>query len=435
MQKRKSPTGPRNACSNCTKRPTKCDEQGTPCLQCLRRREAGTCARFRTRNATAPAALSRPQTSLSTSPSAFSSTTERNRPLELELMHRWSTRTWTCQAFTPKCQRYLTEQLPRAALGNSYLLNAIYAAAALGLSHSWAGTPSVTGKFIRAVREYASKAITDFRTQVTVLTSENIALLWYSSSLVASARFAMSAYYSKSIIDRICDHNDMALASHRALRNNIKLVCASSSPLAMRGCKCKSKGFDSTLLDALDDQTKVALALLSCVSDLVRVPAPSPTIPGSAVAEAPFANSVSLYQKAIGQTQYCFAEDLQRPRGYARTVFYGGGADLVQALRDRQPMAVFIFMYYGVLVHREGEDPGFWTPVSQGQEVVSETSELLLGSGIVDVPGVREGIAWTRSQVGLPALPGCPLPSYFVSSGIVDGEDTLEPSEAWIEYA
>jgi hypothetical protein len=88
-------------------------------------------------------------------------------------------------------------------------------------------------------------------------------------------------------------------------------------------------------------------------------------------------------------------------------------------------------LYWGVLVHRATKDPALWALVSEGQDVVAEASKLLLCSDIVAVPGVREGIAWTRSQVDLPPLPECPLPVELASSGIVNDAGTPESIEVW----
>jgi hypothetical protein len=365
-------------------------------------------------------------------------------------MHRWSTRSWLCQASTPECQPYLLGRLPRAALRNSYLLNAIFATAALDLSLSSDSNEalSASGMYTRAVQKYASRAITDFHTQVTTMTRENIDLVFYFSSLVGVVNFSMSAYKNMSITDRVCDYAHMALSSNRIVFENFELLMASSSPLST---VVRDFGVDLALLDALDPETKVALALLSSVSRQVRIPATSPAIPaiptGTVLAEEatlealgeqagaenkmPLVSDAYTYQLAIGQMKYCFAEDhAGRLKGYFHTVFAVAGAPFVNALRVREPMALFIFLYWGVLVHRATKDPALWALVSEGQDVVSEASKQLLCSDIAAVPGVREGIAWTRSQVGLPALPGCPLPVELASSGIVDSV-TPESMEVW----
>jgi hypothetical protein len=53
---------------------------------------------------------------------------------------------------------------------------------------------------------------------------------------------------------------------------------------------------------------------------------------------------------------------------------------------------------------------------------VAEVSQLLLKSRIVDIPGVREGIAWTRFQVDLEPLEGCELDLGMVGGYVETGE-------------
>ncbi len=65
-----------------------------------------------------------------------------------------------------------------------------------------------------------------------------------------------------------------------------------------------------------------------------------------------------------------------------------------------------------------------WALVSEGRDIVAESSTLLLSSDIKDIPGVREGIAWTRNEVDLFPLPGCPLPDMLTRSGITESFDT-----------
>ncbi|KAK0633896.1 hypothetical protein B0T14DRAFT_83614 [Immersiella caudata] len=451
MQKRKSHTKSRNGCRNCKRRHVKCDEQGPPCLQCVLRKETGTCALPIIRKGAAPSLPAPPSASLTPSPSSFSSTTNSDRLLELELMHRWSTRSWTCQASTPECQPYLLGRLTRAALSDSYLLNAILATAALDLSLSSKQHTalSASGRYVRAVQEFASRAVSDFRTQVTITTRENIDLVFYFSSLIGVINFAMSAYNGMSITDRVCEYASMALASNQIAFDNIGLLMASSSPLS---AVVQEFSVDLALLDALDPETKAATALLSSVSRQVRIPATSPTIPSATIlpeeallatpgeddlgndAEGTLAGSIFVYQLAIGQMKYCFAEDLQgRLKGYFHTVFAVAGHPFVNALQNREPMAVFVFMYWGVLVDRASKDPALWALGPEGQEVVSEASELLLRSDIADLPGVREGIAWARGQVDLPELPGCPLPAQLAGSGIISDVNDPESLEVWIK--
>ena len=344
-------------------------------------------------------------------------------------MHRWSTRSWTCQESTPACRAYLLERLPRAALRNGYLLHAILATAAVDLAVSYKdSSPRDSASYFRAALEYGGKAMSDFRTQVTTMTPENVDLVFYFSSLVGVVHLAAPAEEHVNIMDRVCEHADMTIKSGRIVAENMAWIMAGPSPVPT---VLRDYTVNLALMDELDPQTRAALELMSSVSRHVRVPPTSPTIQGSAILvrdmdhpvpqsreeQGPLARDFYVYRLAIGQTKYCYAEDLQTPqnklKGYFHTVFAVAGLDFSAAVRNREPMALFILMYWGVLVHRARRDTTLWVLVSEGRNIVAESSLLVFLSEILDVPGVREGIAWTRFQVGLPELPGCVLPPHL----------------------
>ncbi|KAK3292374.1 uncharacterized protein B0H64DRAFT_328347 [Chaetomium fimeti] len=453
MIKRKSHTKSRNGCRNCKKRHVKCDEQGPPCLHCIMRKEPETCTFPFLRQP--PASSSRPSSvvppppavvtppavavALPTLPPSSSSSsspvlTENNRILELELMHRWSTRSWTCQETTPACRPYLQEHLPRAALRNGYLLNAILATAAVDLAVSYKdSSPSDSASYYRTALEYGNKAMSDFRTQVTTLTPENVDLVFYFSSLVGVVHFAVpAADENMSVIDRVCEQADLTLKSGHIIAENLAWFMAGPSPIPT---VVREYTQDLALLDKLDPRTRATLDLMTSVSCQVRVPPTSPTIQGGAAltkevlvlseeGQGPFARELHIYRLAIGQTKYCYAEDLlNRRKAYFHTMFAVAGPRFSAAVRNREPMAVFVLMYWGVLVHRRRRDPSLWVLVPEGRDIVAESTSLVFSSEIIDVPGVREGIAWTRFQVGLPELPGCVLPPALMEIGIVTAVD------------
>lgn len=348
----------------------------------------------------------------------------------------------------------MLDYLPRAALRNGYLLSAILATAAVDLAVSH-NTGSVSNSYVRAALEYGTRAMAEFRAQVSALTPENIDLVFYFSGLVGMVQFALPASplsessermdgrASTRVIDRACDHADATLKSGRAVFEHLPWLLNGPSPA---GRIVRDFPMELKFMDVLDTSTKAALDLMSAVSRRVRVSASSPTVRESVLLtgevvsvkatenvvsgkQSPLACEVMVYKLAIGQTKYAFAEDQQdRLKGYFHTVFAVAGSSFAAAVRDREPMAVFIIMYWGVLVQRATRNPELWGLVSEGREVVAEASEFLVRSGIAEVPGVRQGIAWTRKEVGLAPLPGCPLPATLHGSGIdkTVSEDFLE---------
>lgn len=280
---------------------------------------------------------------------------------------------------------------------------------------------------------------------MSTLTRENIDLVFYFSGLVGIVQFVLSGgscpaagIPTTSVIDRVCDHADAALKLGRAVFEHLEWLLEGPSPA---GEIVRDFTMDLRFMDVLEAGTKAALELMSVVSRQVRVSSGSPTIRESVMltgevlpaketeSEGPLASDVMVYKLAIGQTKYAFAEDQQdRLKGYFHTVFAVAGGSFAAAVRQREPMAVFVLLYWGVLVQRAARDPALWALVSEGREVVAEASEFLAASEIANVPGVEEGIAWTRREAGLPPLTAYPLPATLYVEG-----DLMVPndSESW----
>jgi hypothetical protein len=401
-------------------------------------------------------------------------------------MHRWSTRSYNTFCSTPICQPYVQEHLPHAALQHSHLLNAIFATAALDLAISSSPQQGSRARYyLRAALECITVANADFRSHVTSISPENIDLLMYFSSMAAILQFSMPSdeitITPTGTIDRVATLYDMWLGSMRIGMSNLDWLMASPCPAA---AVAESYGTDPELMKALDPGTQAAINLLSSVSRRVRLPhittaTTAATAVGNAVppdaypqhdragigeidtatamatpgtdtytqmtirtthnpststtqpaspatpldAKGPLAHSVFSYQLAVGQTKYCFAEDHRnRAQSYFLTLFPVAGEEFAAAVRSREPMAMFVLMYWGVLIHRASRDPRTWTIRSSGRDLVAEVSQLLLTSCIVDIPGVREGIAWTRFQVDLGPLEGCELDLGMVGGYVESSE-------------
>ncbi|KAK3384094.1 hypothetical protein B0T24DRAFT_607288 [Lasiosphaeria ovina] len=467
MQQRKSHTKSRRGCRNCKRRHTKCDEQGPPCAGCVLRNEASTCillggpakpnkpalptpkpasalpSHVRGRGRLLAPATITPAPSVP-SPCSFSSTAPSGRLLELELMHRWATRSWASFSCIPQCEAYLVQRLPRCALRHSYLMNAILSAAAMDLALATRGTTSTDslhthGYYLRWALEYSTRASAEFRTQVAAVSPDNIDLLFYFSSVAAVVHFATPAADTDTdtdIIGRVSTLCDMLLASAHIAYANMAWLLATPSPVA---ALVSEYAVDLGLMRVLDGTaTQAAVNLLSDVSRQVRVATadPSSSTPGSsgesddsdasAVATLPpLACEVMAYQLAIGQTKYCFAEErLGRVQGYFVSLFGVAGPEFAAAIRVREPMALFVLLYWGVLLDTAARDPRMWVVADSGRELVAAVSEALLveGSGIGHIAEVRQGIAWTRHRVALPPLLGCEMPPELMA-GLVLGED------------
>ena len=336
------------------------------------------------------------------SPASNSFVRESDRLLELELMHRWSIRSWTYLYLIPDCQFYCQNYLPRAALQHSYVMNMLLASAAADLAMSSNGAASA--RYLRAALKHSNRASADFRVQVTEVTRENIDLIVYHAFMTAALHFATFSWRTSSI-ERASVFFHMIAKSIQIVVPNLEWYL--DSPCAARTAR-NNYARDFDLMKTLEPETLSAISLLSSVSRQVRIAATNSMDSQHAGAEGPLANDILAYKLAVAQAKYCFAED---HNGRFKACFIllpvVCGAEFAAGVRRKEPMAIFIIMYWGVLLDRSSKDPWMWILASTGRDLVAETSEMLQCSQIARIPGVRDGIAWARRQVNLPPLAGC----------------------------
>jgi hypothetical protein len=297
----------------------------------------------------------------------------------------------------PEDQPNLQDYLPRAALQNSYLMNGILALSALELARS-SGTPAA---YLPAALEYSNKASADFRTQLCNITADNLHLLYYFAMIAATFNFALPPE-QMSAIDRIGIAFDMVIGASTLALTNIQWLI--ESPITMR--VIRSLGV--TTLSILDSDTLLAIERMSSVSQQMSpklINAVETIRYGEQVIPGPPASEQFMYWLAIAQLKYSFAEDARGLiKGYCISFIPIAGPDFIWAVRKQEPVALFVLMYFGVLMDRYGEDPAMWWVTTTGRDLVKETSEILMRSPIAMMPDGRQGMAWTRRRVGLPPL-------------------------------
>ncbi|UNI20928.1 hypothetical protein JDV02_006974 [Purpureocillium takamizusanense] len=193
----------RHGCTACKARHLKCDEQGPPCANCTIRNSrctytpptsttTTTTAKQQPEPSRGPWSVATTYSSSSSSASpvrcpwppppppiegitttttpsplsvSSSHTSSSRRLLELELLHRWSVRTWRGLYNLPACQPFLQECLPREGLRLPFILDGILALAALDIAllAGLRGDRSTARRYKRTALEYYAKASGDFR--------------------------------------------------------------------------------------------------------------------------------------------------------------------------------------------------------------------------------------------------------------------------------
>jgi hypothetical protein len=125
--------------------------------------------------------------------------------LELELMHRWSTKTWQILYAVPVCRVSVQQHLTRASLGYTFMTKAILAAAALDTAMYGGGNEPDSRAYHRAALQLMNEASADYRRQLQgSITRDN---LWLLSEF--SVRSSEVLYYSM----RLCQESSGVLSS------------------------------------------------------------------------------------------------------------------------------------------------------------------------------------------------------------------------------
>ncbi|KAK8033354.1 hypothetical protein PG991_002752 [Apiospora marii] len=211
QHKRRPHKKSRHGCGSCKKfhvKAAQCDESGPPCGNCILRqvpceyptikgpkgnRSPSLAAYSNQHSDSASSRSSTPSHQCpSQQPSLTLSPWGSDRLLELELMHRWCTRTYTGFVAVPEDAYYCMGVLPRLALEYSdVLLSTIMATAALDTAMTSA-SESGRGSYARISMQYYDKASAAFRDPALSPTPENHHILVFVSAMLVIFNLAIS---------------------------------------------------------------------------------------------------------------------------------------------------------------------------------------------------------------------------------------------------
>lgn len=307
-------------------------------------------------------------------------------------MHRWTRKTWAALHFIPGEQPFLQDELPYLALGNSFVLDGLMALAALDLAiNSCKGETSITNVYLRTAIRHMNRASAEFRHQLSFVNRENIHLLYYFSTMAALFNCAAPTL-PVSPLQHIDTAIAMILGAVSVAQTNFQWLYEGATAIAayMQNCEVRLE-----LLESLEAGTLAATTRISAVIHTAY-------LPGGSLA----ADNI-LYKMAADQLKYAFAEGtpgLLHGNWLSFIAFVGHG--FAKAVHAREHVALFLLMHHAVLVHRASlvsPEQGWWLGLI-GRELVAEISELLSTSPLVMLDDVRDAIAWTRLQTGLPPM-------------------------------
>ncbi|KLJ13324.1 hypothetical protein EMPG_11754 [Blastomyces silverae] len=371
------------------------------------------------------------------SPLTFSSTPTSNRLLELELLHRWSTRTWQAVCTSPGCDTVLLRGVPRTSMRNSYLLNSLFALSAIDLAKNGHDPSNKSATLTRdryrykcAALEYANRANVAFR-EVLNEPDKNInprklsGLLFFTSFTAVLNLTLPGPKHQVSALETLGTSMALYVGSSCVGRSNLDWLNRASCSLT-RVVKHFLPPIPGEVMHKLDIDTQLAIEGLLSLVKHVRVPVrlPEESLRGTTVGhdnksdnssqassgsgnnnkkKLLFACEIPAYKLAADQVKYTFMSDATNVpfKALFFTILAVGGRELTAAFQEREPLALFIMMFWAVLIHRSARSNVMWWVGNIGQEIVDEISEVLVTSPFVQLAGVGETIVWARREVGL----------------------------------
>ena len=288
-------------------------------------------------------------------------------------------------------------------------MNIILALAATDMASysSGQGAQGPPNTYRRAALHYSAKASSELDQQLTQFQPQNVASLYYTAALACTFQLAFP-FDSLTVADRLLAAFEILTGAYNILSAHAQWLPYCSSRVMLH--------LDPASLDILDAETMAALNCLTSVSCQIHLSSKSATT-GTTIAtikeeeeneeetRGKLASEVPTYRVAIAHMKHVFAED---QRGLVKascfTMATAVGRPFFVDLRRLEPMAVFVALYFCVLLDRASREVGMWWIGSTGRELVDELSGILLQSPVGMLADGIEGICWARRQVGLQAV-------------------------------
>ncbi|KAK7409346.1 hypothetical protein QQX98_008470 [Neonectria punicea] len=376
-----------------------CDEEGPPCGNCFVR-GLNACA-FPT-----PPSSSSQDADLQ-SASSFLSPEARHR-IELELMHRWTTSTYKSLCTIPEDQHWIQVSVPRWGLKQDFLLHGAFSLSAFEIALCGGSVLEKDPKvYVKLALEYYQKASKSFREDLGSITPENLKAMYVFSSIAVLINMAIPQCEDmtgggepQSILARMIALFDLLIKSCSIVLENIDALM--NDPEAAVPMNAGLEAINKAPSHPLPSDVEAALARCHAVIDK-----------GVDVAEEQHANAreeallrVQSCRMTVSALRVCFVEDSKEMiKGLCIAFPSLAGPGFAAELKRSEPVAMFLMMHWGVLLHHLGKT--MWWAKTIGRRMVLEISEILLqltGTQLSEAHEWRDGIIWAREAAELSSL-------------------------------
>ncbi|KFZ12694.1 hypothetical protein V501_04092 [Pseudogymnoascus sp. VKM F-4519 (FW-2642)] len=361
----------RNGCDQCKARHVKCDERGPPCTLCVSRHTdchysrptvSRRSASQAITNAISESASDGPASSLmNISLTVMDSTGFSNEYLppstrlrELELMHHWCTK--ACHSFTSKHSDLFQGYVVEEAVKHDFLMESILALTCLHIASKQEDRISAANYASEGLR-YQNNAVRPFHAALHDVTPSNCHAI-FACSVVTMACTIVSPLLPTSNHEKVTSTIESFLPLFDFVKGissvvNISREWLEAGPLGAMFHRA---------FEAPEDVATIRPPFQR-LRDLVI----SNTVTGeiSLIVH-------KIYLQTIDQLEVAMIKNNTVPwLGFV-------GKEFIEGLRMRQPLALIIFMYWGVLLNRMEE---LWWAKYLGKRLIEELSEDLIRRG------------------------------------------------------
>jgi hypothetical protein len=290
------------------------------------------------------------------------------RTKELELMHHWCIK--TCQSFTVRLANLFQGYVVQEAIKHEYLMESILALTSLHIASEMDDAISASS-YVSAGLQYQNNAVHTFHTALQNITPSNCDAV-FAASILTMACTIVSPVLSAGNNDR----TKAPLESYLILFDFVKGI-SSITNTSRQWLETGPFGeiFWPDAKHVRDGQIIPSIMLLRNLND---------TVNGNTNLDLH-----EVYQHSIGQLEKCVAIDKHTVIRWLGMV----GKNFMNELRDKSPMALIIFMYWGVILDQLEE---LWWAKCLGKRLVEELSDSISGCG----KEWDEAIRWATEQVG-----------------------------------
>lgn len=295
---------------------------------------------------------------------------------ELELMHQYSTETCLTFSATAVSAEVWKVFAVQEALKHDFLMDGLLGLAALHIAVKRA---SQTDEYVDCALEHQNRAFSGFRVALSSLTQENCNAL-FAFSVVAMMGVILSTRFTEDESDN--GHTGSILLLFELLEG-IRFVCKGGREWLQHGP-------------------------FGPVFGLLAVPMPTPQNPNVKLAldelEALNENFSGMKPEeqhmtlaaAIRDLRICFSKEKELVLVWLAMA----GKTFMNEFRRGEPMAMLIFLHWGVLLNRLSDE---WWVQDSGKRLVEELAEKLQVGGEKWVTATL----WARYQVGLSGQIAC----------------------------